>query len=456
MSHLANQYRPDHSYADQIEIRPLGRPVDAVIPIPGSKSITNRALLLATLADGTSVLENALFSEDSHWFMECLRRLGIVVEADEAQARLTVHGQAGRFPAASADLFVGNSGTTARFLTAAACLGRGEYRFDGVARMHERPIEPLLGALRGLGARITAQNGRFPLAVHASGLHGGTTELDATESSQYLSALLHISPYAAQDVTVNIVGTVVSRPYIDITLRMMQQFGVTAQNVPIQSSEADAVEPGERSDNYLYRKYLVSAGQRYAAQRYPIEPDASNASYFFAAAAVTGGRVRVPRLSDRSLQGDAHFVDVLEQMGCAVVRAPDYIEVQGPGQLSGVDVNLNAMSDTAQTLAAIAPFASGPVSIRDIGHIRHKETDRIAAIVTELRKLGARVEETTDSVCVYPSTIRPAAVDTYDDHRMAMAFSVIGLVVPGIRINDPGCTRKTFPDFFSRFEGLYA
>jgi 3-phosphoshikimate 1-carboxyvinyltransferase len=418
----------------QREIRPITGPIDAVITVPGSKSITNRVLLLAALADGTSILKNALFSEDSHWCADSLRRMGIPVEEHEAEAQFTVHGRGGQFPAQSADLFVGNSGTTARFLVAAATLGHGEYRFDGVPRMRERPIGPLLDALSKLGGKFTGD--RFPLTVRASGLHGGTTELDATASSQYMTALLQVAPYAMHDVTIQAVGTVVSEPYIAMTIKLMAQFGVVA-------------------DNDFYRKYWVRAGQRYRAQTYTIEPDASNATYFFAAAALTGGRVRIPHLSAESLQGDAHFVDVLEQMGCTVKRYPDAIEVQGPKHLNGIDIDMNAISDTAQTLAAIAPFAHDPVTIRNIGHVRHKETDRIAAVATELAKLGAKVEEFPDGLKIYPSKVRAGAVDTYDDHRMAMAFSMIGLVVPGIVINNPACTAKTFPDFFDRFEKLY-
>lgn len=423
------------SVLQQLEIHPASRPVDAEIAIPGSKSITNRALVLAALAEGTSTLENALFSEDSHWCMDSLRKMGIEIEADEANARITVHGQGGNFPAEKADLFVGNSGTSARFLTAMATLGKGDYYFDGIARMRERPIDNLLKALRGLGARFTSENDRFPLTVHANGLRGGETELDATDSSQYLSALLQVASYADQDVTINIAGTVVSQPYIDITLKMMAGWGVLA-------------------DNNDYRKYSIRAGQKYRAQTYVIEPDASNATYFFAAAALTAGRVRIPHLSQDSLQGDAHFVDVLEQMGCTIIRGADFIEVQGAKTLNGVDIDMNAISDTAQTLSAIAPFATSPTTIRNIGHIRHKETDRIAAVATELRKLGVQVEEFPDGLKIYPSKIQPAAVDTYNDHRMAMAFSVIGLVIPGIVINDPGCTAKTFPDFFERFAKL--
>lgn len=419
-----------------LDIHPASGPVNAEIQIPGSKSITNRALLLAALADGPSTLENALFSEDSHWFAECLGRLGIPVEADEAAARFRIEGRGGEFPAQRAELFVGNSGTTARFLTAAATLGRGGYRFDGVPRMRQRPIGPLLDALRGLGARFSAEAESLPLTVLADGLRGGETSLDATASSQYLTALLQVAPYARQDVTINITGNVVSQPYIDMTLRLMAQFGIIA-------------------DNNNYRKLSIRTGRQYRAQTYIVEPDASNATYFFAAAALTGGRVRVPHLAPGSLQGDVHFVDVLEQMGCTVIRGADYIEVKGPDRLNGLNVDMNAISDTAQTLAALAPFANDTVTIRNIGHIRHKETDRIAAMVTELRKLGVHVDEFPDGLQIHPSVVRPAAVDTYDDHRMAMAFSVVGLVVPGIRINNPACTAKTFPDFFARFEKLY-
>src|SRR5258707_1019176 len=288
-------------------IRPVSQPVNAEIQVPGSKSITNRALVLAALADGESILENALFSEDSHWCAECLRQLGIDVTADEQAERFTIHGIGGNFPAQSADLFVGNSGTTARFVVAAAALGHGDYRFDGVPRMRQRPIGNLLKSLRDLGANISADGDCFPLTVHADGLHGGHTELDATESSQLLSALLQVAPYARQNVTIHVTGTVVSKPYLDITLRMMEQYGVKVELPSISGS-----------DNTYYRNYAIQAGQRYRAQRYMVEPDASNASYFFAAAAVTGGRVRVPHLSPDSLQGDAHFVDVLEQMGCTV------------------------------------------------------------------------------------------------------------------------------------------
>ncbi len=421
---------------ESIEIHPIPAPPDAIIRVPGSKSITNRALLLAALADGVSTFQNGLFSEDSQCFVECLRRLGFTVEADPDAATFAVHGLGGHIPATSADLFVGNAGTAARFLTAAVCIGEGEYHFDGVPRMRERPIAALLAALRRLGTEVSADSGHFPLTVHAHGLEGGLTSLDASESSQYLSALLLIAPYARKDVTIGIEGALVSQPYIETTIQMMSQFGV--------SVERDG-----------YKRFKVRAGQRYTARQYAIEPDASNASYFFAAAAVTGGKVTVPYLGRDSLQGDIHFLDVLEKMGCIVHYRSDGVTVHGPSQLRGVDVNMNAISDTAQTLAAIAPYADGPVTIRDVQHIRHKETDRIQAIVTELRKLGATVDEFADGLRVHPGKLHAADVDTYQDHRMAMAFAVAGLKTSGVRINDPGCTQKTFPDYFTRFNALY-
>lgn len=423
-------------------IRVLEGRIDAEIRVPGSKSITNRALIMAALAEGTIALENALFSEDSHHCADGLRKLGISIQDDPEAARFIVSGQGGTFPAAQADLYVGNSGTTARFLTAAAALGRGTYRFDGVARMRQRPIGELLNALRAWGARIDPEiePDHFPFTIHADGLRGGSVTIDATDSSQLLSGLLMAAPYADHDAVIDVTGTVVSQPYIDITLRMMEQFGVQVEN-------------------QNYARYLIPHGQRYmlSDSRYVIEPDASGASYFFAAAALTGGRVRIPDLTADALQGDAKFVDVLEQMGAHVTRGADYLEVIGTDHLRGVSVNMNAISDTAQTLAAIAPFADSPTHLYDIGHIRHKETDRIGAVVAELRKLGVRCDETEDSMTIYPAhdSIHGGQVATYNDHRMAMSFAVLGLRVPGVVIRDPGCTAKTFPDFFDRFERLY-
>jgi 3-phosphoshikimate 1-carboxyvinyltransferase len=424
----------------QYAVHRLPKPVDAVIAVPGSKSITNRALILAALAEGKTILHNTLFSEDSHWCMEALRALGVSLLAEAGAARAEVVGSGGRWPAAEADIFVGNSGTTARFMTAAAALGKGIYHFDGVPRMRQRPIQPLVSALEGLGAHITSHEGCFPLTIQGRGLRGKQATLDATASSQYITALLQVATYAEEDFTLSLIGELVSVPYVEMTLRLMEIFGIGRESV---MPSAD------------YRTYHIKVGARYQGREYTIEPDASNATYFFAAAAVTGGRVRVPHLPSDSLQGDMGFLDVLAQMGCMVEKHPDYVEVRGPQKLRGLRVDMNAISDTAQTLAAIAPFADGPVQVYNIAHVRHKETDRIAAVVAELQKRGVFVEESADGFTVHPSAIQPGAVDTYDDHRMAMAFAVMGLAAEGITINNPGCTAKTFPDFFTRFEKLY-
>jgi 3-phosphoshikimate 1-carboxyvinyltransferase len=419
------------------ELTPIERPFDAVAPIPGSKSITNRALLIAGLAHGESELSGALYSEDTEYMAGALNALGVRVEADEPGERFLVHGGGGTFPAAEADLFVGNSGTTMRFLTAALPLGRGTYRMDGVPRMRKRPLAPLLDALNELGAdaRSIEGTGCPPVLVQADGLKGGRTRMTGDQSSQFFSALLMAAPYAEDGVVVDVEGELVSKPYMTMTAATMRDFGVEL--------ELDA----ER-----WRTFRVAPGQRYTGRSFRIEPDASNASYFFAAAAVTGSRVRVDGLGPDSTQGDLRFVDVLAAMGATVTIGNDSVEVVGPpvGSLRGVDLDLNAISDTAQTLAAIAPLAQGPTTIRGVGHARLKETDRVAALATELKKLGQEVEERPDGLTIVPRPIMPAEIATYDDHRMAMSFAVTALCAPGVRILDPGCTAKTFPDFFTR------
>ncbi|NJN68190.1 MAG: 3-phosphoshikimate 1-carboxyvinyltransferase [Chloroflexaceae bacterium] len=419
-----------------IEIPPLTGPVEATVAIPGSKSITNRALLITALADGESVIENALFSDDTHWFATCLQQLCIPVESSRAAAQFRVSGRGGHIPSHMADLFVGNAGTAARFITALLSLGSGTYRMDGIPRMRERPMSELLNALQLLGATVEfeGQPGYMPYTIHSYGFKGGHIRLKANQTSQQLSALLMIAPYAYQDTVIEVGSDLVSHSYIAMTCRMMEAFGVRVTQGPENPT-----------------RFLIRAGQGYRPRRYTVEPDASNASYFFAAAAITGGRVRVEHLSRSSCQGDARFVEVLADMGCMVTATDTFIEVVGPPTLRGVDVDLNDMSDTVQTLAAIAPFADAPVTIRNVEHIRWKETDRIRAVVTELCRLGVEVEEFSDGMKIFPGPLTPAAVETYDDHRMAMAFAVPGLRTPGIVIQDPQCTSKTFPDFFERF-----
>ncbi|MEH1852067.1 MAG: 3-phosphoshikimate 1-carboxyvinyltransferase [Nostoc sp.] len=419
---------------DTIAIPALNRPVDATVEIPGSKSLTNRALLVAALAQGDSILENALFSEDSEYFAKCLEQLSIPITLNPHLAQIQIVGRGGDIPAKQADLFVGLSGTTARFISALVALGNGEYRLDGVPRMRERPMGDMLTVLQTGGATVNFEgnSGFMPYTLYSQGFAGGNFRLKANQTSQQLSALLMIAPYAQQDTIFEVEGTLVSQSYIKMTCSLMADFGV------------EVIQIGEN-------QFQIKAGQCYQARHYTIEPDASNASYFFAAAAVTGGRVRVKHLTKQSCQGDILWLNVLEQMGCQIKDSDDYTEVTGPKQLQGIDIDMNDISDLVQTLAAIAPFASSPITIRNVEHIRYKETDRIQAVVTELRRLGVKVEEFADQLRIEPSPITPAAIETYHDHRMAMAFAVTGLKVPGIVIKDPGCTAKTFPDYFTRF-----
>ena len=418
-------------------MQPVRRPIAAVARIPGSKSIANRALLIAALADGPSTLDGMLLSDDTRYMAEALVALGLDVRLDEAAERAEVVGGGGTFPAREAELFVGNAGTAMRFLVAALTLGHGEYLIDGVERMRKRPIGDLLEALEQLGAYVASEHGTDcpPVRVQASGLPGGSCRMPGNRSSQFFSALLMAAPYARDGVEITVEGDLVSKPYMTMTAAVMRDFGVEAE-----------------LDTEHWTQFRVAPGQRYTGRHYRIEPDASNASYFFAAAAVTGGRVRVDGLGTRSTQGDLQFVRALERMGATVDIGEDATEVQGPpeGALRGIEIDMNAISDTAQTLAAIAPFAEGPTTIRGIHHARLKETDRVAAVATELRKLGQRVEEVEDGLTIHPAPVTPAEIETYDDHRMAMSFAITGLRAEGVRILDPGCVAKTFPTYFQR------
>ncbi len=403
---------------------------------PGSKSITNRALVCAALAMGQSRLRNALFSEDSEVMVACLRELGFSIAADRANRTLVVQGAGGRIPVAAADLFAGNSGTTMRFLTAMVALGQGQYRLDGTPRMRERPIEDLLSALRQLGVNAFSElgNGCPPVVIRARGGFGGEAEVSGEISSQFLSGLLMAMPCSSFPVLLRVRGALVSQPYVEMTLAVMETFGVCL----------------EREDLRWFRS---PGNQRYEAQEIWVEPDASAASYFFGAAAVTGGTVTVEGIGRRSLQGDVAFCNVLEKMGCRVEWRDDSITVSG-GPLRGIDVSMGAISDTVPTLAVVALFASGPTTIREVPHIRHKETDRIAALAAELRKMGAEVREFPDGLWICPGDLRGAEIDTYDDHRMAMSFALAGLRVPGVMIRDPACTAKTYPEFFEDLAAL--
>ncbi|CAN5883452.1 3-phosphoshikimate 1-carboxyvinyltransferase [soil metagenome] len=422
-------------FPEEIQIEPLVHSVDATIRVPGSKSVTNRALIVAALADGTSTIRNPLFSDDSFWLMQALVRLGFEVEADRSAGLVRIEGRAGSIPSGDVEVFVGNAGTVARFLPPALALGPGPYRVDGSARMRERPVEDLVEAMRNLGSavRYADEDGCFPLVVEGGGLAGGKARVSGGRSSQFLSGLLMAAPGAEEEVVLEVAGELVSKPYVGITSDVMRSFGV-------EVSKKDGT-------------YTVSPGT-YAAQDYKVEPDASGASYFMAAAAVTGGKVRIPDLGKDSPQGDLRFAEVLGAMGCRVDLGSDFIEVQGPEQLRGVEVDMNELSDTMMTLAAIAPFADGPTTITNVEHTRYQETDRVSAVATELNRLGVPAVEAQDSIRIIPRSIRPGTVQTYDDHRMAMAFALIGLKTEGIRIKDPGCVTKTFPDYFQRLAEL--
>lgn len=424
-----------------IEVAP-GGPVEGEATPPGSKSITNRAVACAALAEGTSRLTGLLDSEDTRLMADAVARLGFAPEFDWAACSATIVGRGGKIPAESADLFVGNSGTTVRFLAAMLAAGRGKYRLDGTKRMRERPIQDLLDAVNALGGHAVslAGTGCPPLEIDASGLRGGQVRIRGDVSSQFLSGLLLAAPAAQSPLEVIVDGELVSKPYVDMTLEVMRRFGARFEVV----RDPDG---GVRS--------VTVENRPYHAENYPIEPDASAASYFFAAAAVTGGRVAVPGLSRSSLQGDVKFVELLERMGCGVTWEADRIVVRG-GRLRGVDCDMNAVSDTVMTLGVVALFAEGKTTIRGVPHIRHKETDRIAALACELRKVGASVVEFADGLEITPPAgpLHGAEIDTYLDHRMAMSLALVGLVVPGIVIRDPGCTAKTYPRFFEDLETL--
>jgi 3-phosphoshikimate 1-carboxyvinyltransferase len=424
-----------------IEIRPVTLPLDASIRPPVSKSLTNRALVCAALAEGTSNLRGALDSEDTRVMIEALRALGISIVEQQDRQSLHVTGCGGRIPASSADLYVANSGTTVRFLTALVSLGHGTYRLHGTPRMHERPIQDLLDALKQLGVRAESESGTGcpPVIVRGDGLQLDKVSIRGDVSSQFLSALLLAAPCAAgsldaSSVEIEIVGKLVSKPYVAMTVEVMRAFQAHVASAP----DLAAFEVELRG---------------YRAIDYDIEPDASAASYFWAAAAIAGGQVRVIGLAEHSLQGDVRFCQCLAQMGCQVAYDPEGITVQGR-PLRGIDVDMNAISDTVQTLAAVALFADSPTQIRGVGHIRHKETDRISALATELRKLGAEVEERPDGLRIVPGRLHGARIDTYDDHRMAMSMALPGLKIPGVIVNDPGCTAKTYPRFFDDLERL--
>jgi 3-phosphoshikimate 1-carboxyvinyltransferase len=416
-------------------VAPLDGPLDATVRVPGSKSITNRALVAALLATGTTTLGNVLVADDTEAMVEAVRALGATVALEGERAAVT--GTGGRLAPGPRTIDARQAGTVARFLPPVLALGEGPYRVDAAPAMRARPMGPLVAALRELGARIEEEGaaGSLPLVVHGGGLRGGRVGLAGDVSSQFVSGLLLAAPLVPGGLRVELSTPPVSRPYLDMTLAVMGTFGAAGS---WEGERAIAVPPG-----------------RYRAASLEVEPDATAASYFLGAAAAHGGRVRVPGLGRGSLQGDLRFVEVLAAMGAEVDVGDDYVEVRGVRPLRGVTADLRDISDTAQTLAAVAVFATSPTRVTGVGFIRRKETDRVAAVVGELRRLGIDAREEPDGFVVHPGRPRAARVATHGDHRMAMSLAVVALGTPGgLEIDDPACVGKTFPGFWEALEAL--
>lgn len=423
---------------NSITLKPI-KYIEGEVNLPGSKSLSNRALLIATLAEGATRITNLLESDDTRHMLNALKRLGVQYTLSEDRTECTVVGNGGPFRnEESLELFLGNAGTAMRPLCAALTLGKGSYVLTGEPRMKERPIGHLVDALREAGARITylENEGYPPLKIEANGLKSGEISIEGSISSQFLTALLMAAPMAEGDMQINIVGELVSKPYIDITLYIMKQFGVEVRN-----------------ENY--ERFYIKGRQHYRAlDTFMVEGDASSASYFLAAAAIKGGTVKVTGIGKASVQGDVAFADVLEKMGAKVEWGDDYVSVS-KGELNAVDMDFNHIPDAAMTIATTALFAKGTTTLRNIYNWRVKETDRLYAMATELRKVGAEVEEGGDYLTITPpAQLTHAAIDTYDDHRMAMCFSLLALDSVSVTINEPECTAKTFPTYFEALESI--
>ncbi len=418
-------------------IQTINKPVEAHIHIPGSKSITNRALLMAALADGVSEISDILVSDDTIAFIDALRQLGVMIQFDETTQTCIVGGCTGRFPKTEAMIWCREAGTVARFLLAACASSAGKYTFDGSERLRERPIESLLKTLCRLGANVIPKNAnKMPFTlVGSEGLQGGEIELDAAESGQFVSALLMAAPYAQSPMLIT-ANHLASSSFVDMTCAMMAEFGVLVRRMHQE-------------------RFLIPVPQRYIARDYVVEPDLTTASYFFAAAAVTGGRVTIQPIDvKKSKQGDIQFLTILQKMGCQIVEKPTGLSVKGTNELQGVNVDMRKGADTFMTLAAIAPFAKTPTTITNIRHTRLQESDRVSVMRNELEKLNVKVEEGPDWLRIYPSEPRAGSIDAHNDHRIAMSFSIIGLRVAGIEIDGAECVAKTCPEFFMLWDKL--
>ena len=409
------------------------------VDIPGSKSVANRALIIAAHAEGKTTLKNMLFSDDTRYMMKALQTLGNNVDINEETKTVIIEGsKEKKFP--TCELFVGNAGTAMRFLPTYISTGEGDVTLTGIDRMKERPIKDLVESLRALEVDVDYKEneGYPPIEVKANKLNGKSVTIKGNKSSQYLTSLLLSAPYAENDITINIDGPLVSIPYVNITTTMMKDFGVEVKN------------SGDK-------EFKIEAGQKYQGQEYIVEGDCSSASYFFAMAAVTNSRIKVNNVKKDAMQGDIKLLEVLEKMGAKVEYGENFVIVEGTGELNGVTVDMHHMSDVAQTLSVVALFAKGKTEIQNVYNMRIKETDRIKACYNELTKLGAKVTELEDGLIIEPQEKynEGVEIDTYDDHRMAMSFSVAGLLIKDVIIKDPGCVSKTFPNYFDEFEKIY-
>jgi 3-phosphoshikimate 1-carboxyvinyltransferase len=419
-----------------MEIRPVYH-LDATVEVPGSKSYTQRALIIAALAEGRSTISRVLLSEDTRYLMEALRVLGIEILTSGND--VVIRGTGGKIRNPGQAIYLGNNGTALRFLTTMVSLGKGEFLLEGSSRLRERPLKPLLDALKTLGVPSHSRDnkGYPPVRIDAQGLRGGSVAFTDVESSQYISSLLIGAPYAAEDIEITLQGSTVSEPYIEMTLHIMERFGAE-------------IERGEKN------RFKVKSGRNYAGQEYIVEGDASSASYFFLAAALCRGRVRVMNINPESLQGDIKFLNIMEGVGCSIVRGDSWVDVIG-GPLHGGDVvfDMGNMPDMVPTLAVLAAFRQGRTSITNVSHLRLKESDRIAALVNELHRIGVNAQERDDGLVIEGGKPHGAEIETYNDHRIAMSFAVAGLVVPKMKIQDKLCVGKSFPGFWDELKKLY-
>jgi 3-phosphoshikimate 1-carboxyvinyltransferase len=419
------------------EIKPVSR-INAEVRIPGSKSISHRALICASLAKGKSSLNRFLACEDTLYTMRALQSMGIEVDVDGD--KVSISGRGGKFSPFTGvkEIFLGDSGTSYRLLLSVAALGQGEYFFTGSPRMYSRPVGDLVKSLRSLGVDTVCaeREGYPPVRIKADGIRGGKVSIPGDTSSQYISSLLLAAPYASNDVEIEVTGSIVSRPYVDLTMDVMSMFGVDVEHEDL-------------------RYFRVTPGKRYQPRGFLIEGDASSASYFWGAAAATGGTVITENIYPHNTrQGDVAFLDILQEMGCKVQKESERVIVQG-GELTGVDVDMGTMPDMVPTLAATALFAEGKTTISNVAHLRHKESDRISDMLIEFRKLGGKVQELKDGMIIHGSgDLSGAEIDPHNDHRLAMSFAIVALRVPGIRIRDEHCVDKSFPSFWDMWDGL--